>query len=467
MPRLPLSAALLSAALLAGPAPAADPAKPNFVVIFIDDMGLSDLGCCGSKFYETPRIDRLAAEGMRFTTAYSACTVCSPTRAALMTGRNPARVGITDWIPGHRRPYAKLSPAKILHDLPAAEVTLAEALKPAGYASAAVGKWHLGGEGSLPTDHGFDVNIAGDHRGQPPSYFAPYKIPTLTEGPQGEYLTDRLTTEAVKYIEAHRDKPFLLYLPHYTVHTPLQAKPELVAKYKAKAKPDDPHKNAVYAAMIEDLDTGVGRILDKLEELKIADRTVVIFTSDNGGLMSSTTNLGVRAGKGSAYEGGVRIPLIVRWPGVVKAGTTADEPVITMDLTATILDIAGVAPPAPLDGVSLAGRLKGGPPPARDNLYWHYPHYHPGGATPHSAVRVGDEKLIEFYEDGRLELYDLKADPLEKQNLAETRKDRAAELRRRLEDWRKSVNAAPPTANPDYDPKRTNQAATKKAAKKP
>jgi arylsulfatase A-like enzyme len=414
------------------------------------------LACTGSGFYETPNIDRLAGQGLRFTSAYSACTVCSPTRASLLTGKYPARLHITDWIPGHPRPFAKLAVPKFLHELPLAEVTLAEALKPAGYASAAIGKWHLGGKGFLPTDQGFDLNAGGEHRGQPPSYFSPYGIGTLPDGPKGEYLTDRLTAEAERFVEANKDRPFFLYLAHYAVHTPLQAGKDVVGKYreKAKANPDQLQRNAVYAAMIASLDDGVGRLMRKLDDLGLADDTLVVFTSDNGGLLPVTSNLPLRAGKGSAYEGGVRVPMIVRWPGVVKPGTVTDVPAISPDLFPTILEAARVASPAdtPVDGVSLMPLLKGTGRPKRDALYWHYPHYHPGGASPYSAVRCGDEKLVEFLEDGRVELYDLKADPGEKEDLAAARPARAAELRKMLADWRTQVGAQMPTPNPGHDP---------------
>jgi len=287
---------------------------PNIVIFFIDDLGATDLGSTGSHFYETPNLDRLAAQGVRFTQAYSACTVCSPTRAALLTGKYPARLHITDWITGHKRPFAKLQVPDWTMHLPLEEVTIAELLKPRGYASASIGKWHLGGPEFFPDKHGFDFTLAGTDRGQPPSYFSPYKIATLPDGPPGEFLTDREAAEACGFIERNKERPFLLYIPHYAVHTPIQGKAEVIAKYQKKAQPDAPQKNAAYAALVESVDDSVGRVLAKLDELKLAERTVVIFTSDNGGLLSITRNLGLRAGKGSAYEGGVRVPLIVRWP---------------------------------------------------------------------------------------------------------------------------------------------------------
>jgi arylsulfatase A-like enzyme len=447
----------LAALLLAGaPASSADGdgKKPNFVFILIDDMGWRDLGCYGSTFYETPHIDNLARQGMRFTNAYAACPVCSPTRASILTGKYPARLHLTDWIPGNKKPFAKLQVPKFHQELPHEEVTLARALKPAGYISAAIGKWHLGGKGFLPEDHGFDLNFGGDHRGQPPSYFFPYQIPSIKTGEAGEYLTDRLTTEAARFIEKNKDKPFFLYLAHYGVHTPLQAKKDVIAKYQAKAKTVKPQGSPVYAAMVESVDDSVGRLTAKLDELRIADRTVVIFMSDNGGLERSTSNAPLRAGKGTPYEGGIREPMIVRWPGTVKAGSVCDTPVISVDFFPTILETAGMLtdPRRVIDGVSLAPLLKQTALLQRDRLYWHYPHYHLD--KPFGAVRVGDFKLIEFYEDGRLELYNLKEDVSEANDLAKTMPDRAAAMRKMLDEWRHRVGADMPSPNPNYDPNR-------------
>jgi arylsulfatase A-like enzyme len=306
-------------------------ARPNIVLFLIDDLGWTDLGHAGSKLYQTPHVDRMAAQGMRFTAAYSACTVCSPTRAALLTGKYPARLQ-TDWIPGHKRPSAKLQIPDWRPYLPLEEITLAEALKSAGYATAAIGKWHLGGEPYAPAKQGFDVAIGGDHRGQTPSYFFPYNLPGLSEGADGEYLTDRLAEEAVRFIDAHRAGPFFLYAPHYAVHTPIQAPPELVQKYRARVSPTDEHRNAAYAALVERMDAAIGRVLTRLDELGMTDHTIVIFTSDNGGYLGGpkpriTSNAPLRSGKGSAYEGGVRVPLVVRWPGMVRAGSMCDVPV--------------------------------------------------------------------------------------------------------------------------------------------
>ena len=428
--------------------------KPNVVFILIDDLGVTDLGCTGSTFYETPNIDRLASRGMTFTNGYSACTVCSPTRASLLTGKYPVRLHLTDWIPGHERPKARLKIPEWTQALPLEENGLPRALKTAGYASGSFGKWHLGNETHSPEKVGVDLNVGGTHQGSPPSYFSPYKNKALPDGEKGEYLTDRLTDEAIRFMRENREKSFFVYLPHYAVHNPIQGKPELVAKYKAKAKPDAPHKNAVYGAVIENLDQNVGRIVAALQELKLSEKTLVVFTSDNGGLMQNTSNVPYRVGKGSAYEGGVRIPLIATWPGTIPAGKTCDVPVITPDWYPTILDLAGVAraPAQIVDGVSLVPLLRGTGTVTRDAMYWHYPHYHPGGATPYGAIRQGDLRLVEFYEDGKVELYDLKADVGETKDLAAEMPDRARELRKKLAEWRASVGAQMPTPNPNFEP---------------
>ena len=441
------------------PARAADTTRPpNIVFFLIDDMGWTDLGCFGSDLFETPNIDKLASQGMKFTNNYSACTVCSPTRAALMTGKYPGRLHITDWIHGSKRANAKLSIPKWTEYLPREEFTIASALKQVGYTSASIGKWHLGDEKEgYPDKHGFDLNVAGCEKGSPPSYFSPYKLPTLKDGPVGEYLTDRLADEAVHFIEANKARPFFLYLPHYAVHLPLQAKKELIAKYQKKIKPGMRHTNATYAAMIESTDDAVGRVLAKLAELGLDKNTLVIFNSDNGGLIRSTVNVPLRAGKGSAYEGGVRVPGIVKWPGVVAPGSVCAEPIITLDFYPTLLEITGAKGDkkhnANVDGESILPLLKD--PKARlkrEFIYWHYPHYHPGGATPYGAVRARDWKLIEFFEDMHVELYNLKDDIGEKTDLAKKMPEKAKELTDNLHAWRKAVGAQMPTANPNYKP---------------
>ena len=444
-------------------APAAE--RPlNFVVMLIDDLGWADVGCNGSKFYQTPNIDKLAGDGMRFTDGYAACPVCSPTRASIMTGRYPARLHLTDWLPGRGdKPDQRLARPTINQQLPLDEITIAEALKPAGYVSASIGKWHLGGEGFSPPQQGFDVNVGGYEAGSPADYFHPYKnqrgaMPGLSGGRQGEYLTDRLAAEAERFIEQSKDKPFFLYFPHYAVHIPLKAKQEYVARYHSSGKPGK-QTNAIYAAMIQSVDESVGRLVRKLEKLNLADRTVIFFTSDNGGLCTlegpntpATSNAPLREGKGYLYEGGIREPWIVKWPGVVKPGGVCDTPVCTIDLYPTILQMAGVkAAGQGIDGLSLVPLLKDPKAPfKRDALYWHYPHYSNQGGKPGGAIRSGDFKLIEFYEQGRVELYNLKQDLQESRNLAEEMPGKVQQLEKKLDDWRIATKAQMMMPNPDY-----------------
>ena len=452
--------------------------RPNFLIFLVDDLGWTDLGCYGSDFYETPNIDRLAADGVRFTHGYAACTVCSPTRAALMTGQYPGRTNVTDWIPGHRRPKEKLRPPDWTMRLEHRHTTLAEALVAAGYRTANVGKWHLMPRDErqsmmdyLPDRHGFDRNVGGNEWGLPGSYFHPYErndrsvYPLPEGGAEGDYLTDRLTDEALGILEDFRHDPFLLYFPFYTVHTPIQAKPEDLARFEQRVDSRKRHRNPAYAGMLAALDRSVGRVRDKLSELGIAENTVIVFTGDNGGLDREgpdgrmgdpTENAPLRAGKGSAYEGGVRTPTIYYWPGVTPAGETSDVPVITVDIYPTVLEIAGV-PGDPVhnesvDGVSLAGLLRDAASGLdRDTLYWHYPHYHPGGATPYSAVRDGDWRLVQFYEDERIELYNLAEDVGEERDLAAAMPEKAAELLGKLDAWRSEVGAQEPLPNPDAE----------------
>jgi len=442
--------------------PAAE--KPNVVIILIDDLGRNDLGCYGSKYYRTPNVDKLAADGIRFSDAYAACPVCSPTRASILTGKYPARLHLTDWLPGRAdRPDQKLVRPAIRQQLPLDELTLAEALKTAGYATGHVGKWHLGGAGFGPRQQGFDVNVAGDQAGSPRSYFAPFKdaqgrfMPGLEQAPAGDYLTDRLTTEAERFIEAHRERPFFLYFAHYAVHIPLRAKQDMIAKYAADGRPGT-QNNPIYAAMVESMDESVGRVVKKLADLGLAKKTLVIFTSDNGGLSvregpntPATTNAPLREGKGFLYEGGIRAPLIVAGPGVDKPGRVSDVPVSSIDFFPTVLELCGVAGTSRPDGVSFVPVLKGGGL-NRDALYWHYPHYANQGGPPGGVVRVGDMKLIEFYENGRRELFDLKRDPGESRNLAADKPDVVRQLAARLERWRVDVEAQMPRPNPDYHP---------------
>ena len=474
--------ALALVSLLAGcqyqPGELSGERRPNFVVFLVDDLGWTDLGCYGSDFYETPNIDQLAADGVRFTHGYAACTVCSPTRAALLTGLYPARTRVTDWIPGQSRPRAKLKPPEWTMKLEHRYTTLAEALGAAGYRTAHVGKWHLMPRYEpevmmdfAPERHGFERNVGGNEWGAPGSYYHPYERPDRRVSPlpeggsEGDYLTDRLTDEALRILEDFREEPFLLYFPYYTVHTPIQAKAADLERFQGRVDPARRHRNPDYAAMLAALDRSVGRVREGLAELGIADDTVIVFTGDNGGLDRKgrdgrmghpTENDPLREGKGSAYEGGVRTPTIYYWPGVTPAGTVSEEPVITVDIYPTVLEIAGVAGDpahnAVVDGVSLAGIL--GDPGAglgRRALFWHYPHYHAGGSTPHSAVRDGDWRLVHFYEDGRAELYNLADDVGEEHDLAAEMPEKAAEMLARLDAWRAEVDAQPPVPNPDAE----------------
>jgi arylsulfatase A-like enzyme len=448
--------------------------KPNVILILADDLGWTDLACYGSDLHETPNLDRLAADGMKFTQAYSACTVCSPTRASLLTGKYPARLHVTDWIAGLVPANPKVHPPEWTKHLPLEETTLAEAFKAAGYATASIDKWHLGGEPYHPEKQGFDLNLAGTEAPSPKSYFAPYSIATLPDGPPGEYLTDRIGNEAVRFIEEHRAEPFFLYFPHFAVHLPVQAPEELTAKYRGKlaqAGKETNHKNPAYAAMLDRLDHTVGQVRAKLAELKLDKRTIVIFTSDNGGRIPTTSNVPLRDGKASCHEGGTRVPLLVHWPGVTRAGSTCEAPAITPDLYPTILAMAGLAVPAAQqpDGVSLVPLLKQTGALERDALYWHYPHYQLyqlGGTTPYGAIRAGNWKFIEYYDGTPSELFDLASDLAEERNLAAKEPARAAELAARLAQWRSEVGAQMPRPNPNYDPAKPQHVPNAKAKAK-
>jgi arylsulfatase A-like enzyme len=457
--RLFLLGALLST-ISASSSIAADAPRPNFVLIVLDDFGWADLGCYGSTYHETPNIDSLARRGLRFTNGYAACPVCSPSRAAIMTGRYPARLQLTDWLPGRAdRPSQMLRRPPIRQQLPLEETTLAEALKPAGYSSASIGKWHMGGPPFWPEHQGFDRNIGGTQTGSPPGGYFRFKTPSLQARDDAEYLTDRLTDEAIALVEQNRARPFFLYLAHYAVHIPLQARPELLARFQTKPTSGSAQHNPIYAAMIRSVDDGVGRLMRKLDELGIADHTVVLFTSDNGGLSvnegpntPATSNSPLRAGKGYLSEGGIRVPMIVAWPGVTRPGSVCDVPVSGQDLYPTVLQIAGVGSTTGqvIDGESLVPLLRETGPLRRDTLFWHYPHYSNQGGKPGGAIRQGNLKFIEWYEDGRVELYDLAADPGEQKDLAAERPADAARLRDRLARWRKAVAAQMPTPNPEY-----------------
>jgi len=463
--------------------------KPNIVFFLADDLGQRDLGSYGSTFYETPNLDRMAKDGARFTDAYAACPVCSPTRASLMTGQWPQRTGVTDYIgaaaPEKWNRNTKLLPASYADRLALDTPTLAKAVKGAGYATFFAGKWHLGPEGWWPENQGFDINMGGIDRGGPyggKKYFSPYGNPRLPDGPAGEHLPDRLATETVKFIEANKDRPFFAYLAFYSVHTPLMAREDLRKKYEEKrtrlglvekwgreGERDVRlvQEHAVYAGMVEAMDLAVGKVLAKLDELGLRENTLVIFTSDNGGLSTSegwpTSNLPLRGGKGWMYEGGIREPLLVRWPAVVKPGSVIGEPVSSPDFFPTLLEAAG-AKPQPgqvLDGVSLLPVFKGGTLPERP-LFWHYPHYGNQGGAPGAAVRRGDWKLIEWFEDGRAELFNLAADISEQNDLAGKKPQRVGQLRAELRAWQGRVGAKLPTPNSNYDAAKPNGRAAKR-----
>ena len=461
---------LLSLIALSALSPAGE-VRPNFVFLLVDDLGWGDFGCYGAEFYETPQIDRLAGEGMSFSNGYAACTVCSPSRAAILSGCYPARLHLTDWITGHDHPFDKLTVPDWKIELDHERVLLPEALREAGYATAFFGKWHLMPIGKpdfdkhYPTDHGFDINVGGREWGQPKGrgkYFSPFDMPGLDDGNEGDFLTDKLTDAALDFLDStKRDRPFLLYFSYYTLHAPLMAPPELVAKYRKKAESFGNAKNEWLdprrAGMVECLDNSVGRIMAKLGELGIADNTVVILTGDNGGDDPKTSG-GLRDFKGLSHEGGVREPFIVKWPGRVAANSKCDEPVIGTDFYPTMLEMAGLParPEEHRDGVSILPLLTGKADRLdREALFWHYPHYH--RTKPYGAIRHGDMKLIEFFEDGALELYDLNADPEETDNLAKKKPEKAAALLKRLKDWRESVDAQMMGENPDYDPSKAGR----------
>ena len=451
--------------------------KPNIVFVLVDDLGWADLGCYGSRLYRTPHLDRLAKSAVRFTDAYAACPVCSPTRAAIMTGKHPARLDITDWIPGSNPKDRRLLGPEDLHELPLSETTIAETLHSHGYATFIAGKWHLGGAGYLPEDQGFDVNKGGHDTGSPPGgYYAPYKNPKLEDGPNGEYLPDRLTSECIGFIEQHRDTPFFAFLSFYTVHTPIQASKQHIAACRERVdelEEDGPEKrderdavtrlrqdNPDYASMVEAMDENVGRLLDTLERLGLDENTYIVFTSDNGGLstlesrrrgLAPTSNEPLRAGKGWCYEGGIRVPLLIAGPGIKP--TTCGVPVTSMDFYPTLLDLLGLPalPEQHVDGADIAPLFHGAHDLDRNTLYWHYPHYHGSGWRPGAALRNGDWKYIVFYDEDTEELYNLREDPSEAHNLAESMPEKLKELREKLTAWQHTIRAKLPAKNPAYE----------------
>jgi arylsulfatase A-like enzyme len=484
---LPLSVLFLSGK--------AEKPRPNVIFILLDDFGYTDLGCYGSKYYETPNIDRLASRSAKFTDAYASCPVCSPTRASIMTGRYPVNTGITDWIPGRQAtnsgsPADKLLALPFKLELALNEVTIAEVLQKNGYLTMISGKWHLGETPEFwPENQGFDVNKGGFSKGSPVKnsvsngYFSPYGNPRLEDGPVGEYLTDRQTDEAIRFIEDTRGKPFYVYLSYYAVHNPMQGKEELIKRFTAKAdsmglskispftrdkdwikksmsdnfKERIIQSNPVYASMIYSVDENLGKLFRKLEELKLDENTIIFFTSDNGGLSTSegspTCNAPLRAGKGWLYEGGIRVPLLVRVPGATKPGTLISTPVSSIDYFQTIIEMTGSdSPGIKTDGVSIVPLLKKDKMTERP-LFWHYPHYSNQGVEPGSAVRLGRYKLIDNFEKGRQELYDLEADLSEKNDISASNPDKTKELYNLLKDWRTKTGAKMMTLNPNYNSK--------------
>jgi arylsulfatase A-like enzyme len=459
---------LLGVSLVCGQPTGENVPRPNVIFVLADDLGWSDLGCYGADLHETPRLDRFAAAGVRFTDAYAAAPVCSPTRAALMTGKYPARLRITIWYEGSQQPpnpRRKLLTPQTVGNLPHTEVTLAEVLREAGYYTAHIGKWHLGDAAHYPETHGFDFNLGGTFWGAPSTFFYPYRgfwsrsteyryVPGLEFGREGEYLTDRLTDEAIAVLQRVQDRPFFLYLAYHTVHTPIEGKADVVRKFRGRLGSAEHHDNEEYAAMVYSLDENMGRLLDALNALGLADSTLVIFTSDNGGYVNNyrdrqvTDNFPLRSGKGSLYEGGVRVPLLVRWPGVTPPHRECSEPVVTADFYLTILEALRLAGDAEhnamVDGVSLLPLLRDPKGKlARETLYFHYPHYY-ATTTPVSALRQGNWKLLEYFEDEHVELYNLAEDLGEQIDLAATMPVKAAALRKQLHAWRDEVAAQVP-----------------------
>lgn len=463
------------------------PAKqPNVLFILVDDMGARDLSNEGSTFYESPNIDRIANEGMKFTRGYASCQVCSPSRASILTGKYPTNHGITTWIgdrAGEAWPANRLDshlPPEYERNLRVSEITLAEAMKNAGYKTFFAGKWHLGSEGSWPTDHGFDVNKGGwDVGGPRGGFFAPYINPNLESGPDGESLTLRLGQETADFIEAHKDQPFLAYLSFYTVHAPIQTTQSLWQKYRDKAEKMGLAENKerflfdrrlnvrqvqdcpIYAGMIEQLDQAIGIVLTKLDELGLDDNTIVCFTSDNGGVSSgdayATSNLPLRGGKGRHWEGGIREPFYIKFPRITNGGLKNTTPVNGIDWYPTILELCGIEIPKnqKVDGLSLVPLLKGKTIKNR-SLFWHYPHYGNQGGEPSSIIMEDDWKLIHYHEDGRDELYHLGNDIGEQNNIFEKEIKRSLQMRKKLDAWLKQTNAKFPQPDSKFDSKKRN-----------
>ncbi|MEZ5039786.1 MAG: sulfatase [Saprospiraceae bacterium] len=449
--------------------------KPNLLFILVDDLGWKDLGCYGSSFYDTPQLDAFAKESLRFTNAYSSSPVCSPTRAAIMTGKNPIRTGITDWLKGQNPPNRKLQNVQDRDELALEEYTLAEALKDNGYTTFFAGKWHLGEEGFYPEDQGFDINIGGHHLGSPPGgYYSPYQNPKLTDGPEGEYLPDRLTQETIQFVQNQKKstQPFFAMLSFYTVHTPIQASHRHMDTYARKlpeggqplhAKEGDGQTllyqvRADYGSMVTAMDENVGRLLQTLKENGLWDNTIIVFTSDNGGLTTLENNRQpptsvrpLRAGKGWCYEGGIRVPLMIHMPGITEKGTESEAPVISHDFFPTFVESLGLklAQKTTFDGLSLMPALRG-KPLQRETLFWHYPHYHGSAWKPGAAIRQGNWKLVKDFETQQSELYDLQADIGETHDLSTTFPDKKMALEKLLLAKQQAMGAQFPVINPDY-----------------
>lgn len=443
----------------------------NVLIIHVDDLGWADIEPLGSDFYETPNINSLASKGVLFTNSYAAAAICSPTRAAMLTGKYPARLGITDWIrakfqgvttsglPGEYETFEDkpLKTPKIQGFLPLEEVTIAERMKAKGYATMHVGKWHLGEEGFYPEDQGFDVNIGGNDLGQPPSYFDPYlpekprkfyEITTLKPRKTGEFLTDREGDEVVSFMKAKKDEKFFIHWAPYAVHTPIMGKPDLVEKYKQKEPGNQ--RNPTYAALVESVDQNVGKVIQELDRLGLREKTLVIFTSDNGGLIWDyenpiTNNYPLKSQKGYPYEGGIRVPTIVSWPNTLPEGIINENPIITMDWIPTILDFMGENPVQEgLEGISLKETLKNPQSKPDRDLFWHFPHYRLDDIVPYAIVRSGDYKLIYYFDGSEGELYNLSFDMEERVNVISTRKAIAEELQSKLELWLEETGARLP-----------------------
>ncbi len=512
---------VLAPMVVAGGCQGSKTEKVNVVFFLVDDLGWSDVGCYGSRFYETPNIDRLAREGVRFTSAYAACHVSSPTRASLLTGKYTATLNLTDWLPGRKDfPFQKLRNANIFQHLPYEEITIAEALKEQGYKTAIFGKWHLGEDPSNPLAHGFDIQVPNWEKGWPNTgYHAPFKLEGFVDK-EGDYLSDRLTDEALKFLEQNREHPFFLYMSHFAVHDPIQGRKDLVKKYTEKLKnmpqqegppyilegnPDSENPvtkeeaqkflqekeyegfsqlpnqmvkvkqfqdNVEFAGMVESMDESLGRILAKLKELGLDDNTIVIFFSDNGGMAAanfgnpkrvitsdildkafSTSNLPLRGAKGWLYEGGIRVPMIIKWPKQGLKGLECDVPVISIDFYPTIMEMLGLKVPEEqkVDGMSIVQLLKGKQKLDRDAIFWHFPHYsNHGMQSPGGALRCGDYKLIEYFENNRVQLFNLAEDPGEENDISLSNDKKVNELRTKLHQWRGKVNAQMMERNPDY-----------------